>query len=112
MDHIDYKQIGQVIRDFTAHVDYIDPYRARAGRMDRVIRAVIVAYDHDVRRTESATEREQLSALEKAYRIYKADDSIINLYNVISAYNILTWYNPCVSYRWAIDVIYDMDHNR
>ena len=107
---MDYKIMAKAIYDFLIHVAYCDPYRDNAGKVDRFVRAVITAYDHDVRRTESAGERSQLRALEKAYKNYKNDNSIINLYNVVEAYHVLTWHNPSVSYKWAIETIYEYDH--
>lgn len=112
---MDYKHVAKTISAFIDHVENIDPYRDYAGKFDRVIRAVITAYNHDVRRTGSDAERAQLNDLERAYKTYKTsdlDNVVINIYNVVKAYHVLTWHNPCVSYRWAIDVIYDMDHNR
>lgn len=110
MNSKDYKHVAQTIGEFLIHVDNIDPYRDNVGKFDRVIRAVIMAYSHDVRRTESDGERSQLRDLEKAYKTYKNDASIINLFNVIQAYHVITWHNPCVSYRWAVESIYERDH--
>lgn len=104
--------MAKTVYDFLNHVENVDPYVENKGKVDRFIRGVIMAYDHNVRRTESAAEREQLSALEKAYKNYKADASIVNLYNMVQAYHVLTWYNPCVSFLWAVIAIYERDHNR
>lgn len=107
---MDYKAMAKTIYDFLIHVDSVDPFRENAGKVDRFVRAVIMAYDHDVRRTGSETDKAHLTALEKAYKAYKADNSIINLFNVIQAYHVITWYAPCVPYRWAIESIYEVDH--
>lgn len=107
---MDYKAMAETIYDFLMLVDSVDPYRDNAGKVDRVFRAVIMAYDHDVRRTESDSERSQLRDLELAYKNYKSDAGIVNLYNMVQAYHVLTWYNPCVSFRWAIESIYEHDN--
>lgn len=110
---MEYKHIAKTISDFINHVEQVDPYQEYAGKFDRVIRAVIMAYEHDVRRTESDCERSRLSDLERAYKAYKTsdlDNAIINIYKLIQAYHVLTAYNPCVSYRWAIESIYERDH--
>lgn len=41
---MDYKHIAKTISDFINHVEQIDPYQEYAGKFDRVIRAVIMAY--------------------------------------------------------------------
>lgn len=102
--------MAKIVYDFLNHVDHIDPYVENAGKVDRFIRGVIMAYDHNVRHTGSDAERSQLRDLEQAYKNYKHDANIVNLYNMVQAYHTITFYNPCVSFLWAVIAIYERDH--
>lgn len=112
---MDNKHVCHTVSNFLSHVQSVDPYTDNAGKLDRFVRAVIMAYDHDARRTGSDAERSQLNDLESAYKAYKAysvtdPSKVLRLYHVVKAYHVITSYNPTVSYKWAIDSIYDRDH--
>lgn len=100
-----------IIKHFIDHVQEIDPYEGYTSeKLDRVIRAVIIAYDHNVSRTRSSVDKAHLRALEKAYKAYKKTDNVSALYDMVNAYNVLVAYAPYyVSYQSAIDLVFEMD---